>query len=402
MKPVTLHLLLIPALICGLVGCATLQRNPVPLDRIHDAEVVNAPGVRAFGGTVSEIFQKDIVLSLQQEGPDDFVNPATGAKSYSALALSGGGSHGAFGAGFLYGWSKKGDRPEFKLVTGISTGALIAPFAFLGPGYDEKLREVYTTINTASIVKKLSIFSILTESESFTSSGPLEHLIKSNTDASLLTDVANEHRRGRRLYIGTTHMDAQKLVVWNMGLIAEIGTDEALQLFRDILLASASIPTVMPPVYFSVEVDGEIYDEMHTDGGTVTQVFFHSGTLDLAEAGKEAGIEIGENTIGTLYVIRNGQLGAETEHTPRKIQSISSRAVDTMIKAAALNNIFRMYVLARRDQSNLYYVDIPDDYSPEGVEPFDADEMKRLFNIGFELGVSSDPWARTMPIAEVK
>lgn len=399
MKSIVLNIVVIPSLLFGLFGCATLQRNPVPVERIYDAEVLNVPGVRAFGGALSKVFQEDIVLSLQQEGQDEFTNPVTGEKSYTALALSGGGSHGAFGAGFLYGWSNKGDRPEFKLVTGISTGALIAPFAFLGPGHDEQLKEVYTTITTESIIKRLSLLSILTESESLTSSGPLKILIEKNIDMKLLRDTARAHQAGRRLYIGTTHMDAQQLVVWNMGLIAQHGTQEALELYRDVLLASASIPTAMPPVYFEVEVDGEVYDEMHTDGGTITQVFFHGGTIDLNKAGKEAGIDIENTSLGTLYVIRNGQLAAEPQQTYRNIQGISTRAMDTMIKTAALNNIFRMYVLAKRDQSDLLYVDIPEGYVSKSKEPFDSEEMKRLFDIGMELGMSSDPWSRTMPVA---
>ena len=337
--------------------------------------------------------------SLHQEDTGDFINPETGHKRYSALALSGGGSHGAFGAGFLYGWSKKGDRPSFKLVTGISTGALIAPFAFLGSSHDEQLRQVYTTVDTESIIKKLSLFRILTESESFTSSGPLQRLIRGNIDRNLLKDISRVHQEGRRLYIGTTHMDAQQLVVWNMGLIAELDTPEALELFQNILLASASIPTAMPPVFFSVEVDGEVYDEMHTDGGTITQVFFHGGTMDLGRAGEEAGIQIENGAIGTLYVIRNGELDATPEQVPRNIKEISSKAMDTMIKTAALNNLFRMYVFAERDKSELLYVDIPRDFVSKAKEPFDVEEMNKLFDIGMKMGMSHDPWSRTIPVA---
>jgi len=399
MKSFILVQLVISSVLVVISGCATLPRNPVPIDRIHEAQVVQAPDMRAFAGAISPIFQDDFVRSLHQEDTGDFINPETGHKRYSALALSGGGSHGAFGAGFLYGWSKKGDRPSFKLVTGISTGALIAPFAFLGSSHDEQLRQVYTTVDTESIIKKLSLFRILTESESFTSSGPLQRLIRGNIDRNLLKDISRVHQEGRRLYIGTTHMDAQQLVVWNMGLIAELDTPEALELFQNILLASASIPTAMPPVFFSVEVDGEVYDEMHTDGGTITQVFFHGGTMDLGRAGEEAGIQIENGAIGTLYVIRNGELDATPEQVPRNIKEISSKAMDTMIKTAALNNLFRMYVFAERDKSELLYVDIPRDFVSKAKEPFDVEEMNKLFDIGMKMGMSHDPWSRTIPVA---
>ena len=378
-------------------GCAKLPRNPVPLDHIYEAEVVAVPGVRGWGGMLSSEMQRDTIASLEQEGPEDFVNPITGKKEYSALALSGGGSNGAFGAGFLYGWSKRENRPDFKLVTGISTGALIAPFAFLGPAYDEELKEVYTTIDTKRIIEKLNIFSILTTNESFSRSTPLQDLISEHIDERMLQAVALAHDQGRRLYVGTTHMDAQRLSVWNMGLIAKNGTKAALNLFKDVLLASASIPVAMPPVYIGVAVDGTKYDEMHTDGGTITQVFFHAGTINLVEAGKAAGLAIENDTFSRLYIIRNGQIKPIPRHVARSLSDISTRTLETSIKAATLNNLFRMYVLAQKERSEIFYVDIPADYSSESNELFDQEEMTRLFNLGMELGMSANPWNDSLP-----
>lgn len=384
-------------LLLGTSGCATLPRNPVPLDLLYEAEVIDAPGVRAWGGEYSQAFQNDFITSVKQEKEQHFINPETGEKRYAALAISGGGSNGAFGAGFLYGWSSTQSRPVFKLVTGISTGALIAPFAFLGSEYDEVLKEVYTTISTENIVDRLSIFSILTVSESFTRTTPLKALIETHIDLGLLEKIAKAHDEGRRLYIGTTHMDAQRLVIWNMGQISQLGTPEALKLFQNVLLASSSIPSAMPPVFINVAVRGQDYDEMHADGGTTTQVFFHGGTINLIEVGKVAGVDMDEGSFAQLYILRNGQIAPQPRQISRNLPDISSRALDTMIKTAALNNLYRMYVFSQREQSHFYYAGIPEDYVSKAEEPFDRKEMERLFEIGRQLGASGNAWVPGVP-----
>jgi predicted acylesterase/phospholipase RssA len=168
------------------------------------------------------------------------------------LAISGGGADGAFGAGLLCGWTKHGDRPRFKLVTGVSTGSLIAPFAFLGPEYDARLKEVYTTISTKNIYQVRSLLKML-RSDSIADTWPLAELAAKSMDDDLLRAIAAEHQKGRRLFVGTTNLDAQRLVIWDMGAIAAIGTPEAFKLFRRILLASAAIPVMFPPIYLEVE-----------------------------------------------------------------------------------------------------------------------------------------------------
>ena len=169
------------------------------------------------------------------------------------LALSGGGQDGAFGAGILCGWTEAGTRPQFKLVTGISTGALMAPFAFLGPAYDHVLKEAYTTISDKDVYKAHKPLAILLSLvnikplPALTENKPMEELVARLVDDKVLAEVAREHRKGRRLLIGTTQMDAQRLVIWNMGAIANSGNPQALALFRKIMVASASIPAFFPP-----------------------------------------------------------------------------------------------------------------------------------------------------------
>ncbi len=353
------------------------------------------PDVRAWGGAHSSEFQRDIVESTRQEEAAGAAY-ATGEtlRQYDALAISGGGASGAFGAGFLNGWSAAGTRPKFKIVTGISTGALIAPFAFLGSDYDEELRQLYTTMSTKNIIDINNVFTILFRSESFANSDPLQRLVAEHIDEEMLQVIADRHHAGYRLYIGTTNMDAQRLSVWNMGRIATYGTEQALELFREILVASASIPAAMPPVMIEVEVDGRRYDEMHTDGGTTTQVFFYAGTIDLDEAAREANISMSTNSI---YVIRNGRLGPEFDAIDRKLPAISNRALSTMIKTAALNNLFRIYAFALRDDIEFHYVSIPESHTSEASEMFDNEEMKRLYQLGYELALSEDPWVDEPP-----
>lgn len=380
-----------------LTGCTALPRNPVPVEDMHRAEVPGMPPVRARAGHLDPDFQADLVLSVKQEPPGAFPLDAGGYPVYHALALSGGGSSGAFGAGILNGWTDAGTRPDFKVVTGISTGALIAPFAFLGPAFDEQLKAVYTTVQTQDILERLNIMRILFEGEAFACTTPLEQMIETHFDENFLAAVARAHSLGRRLYVGTTHMDAQTLMVWNMGAIAGSGHPDALQLFQQIVLASSSIPAAFPPVFIEVEVDGQRYDEMHADGGTVTQVFFYEGTVDLAAAARAAGHIDRDAYRGTLHIIRNGKLGPEPEQVRRRLPEISGRALSTMIKFAAINDLYRIYLNTTTARLGYRYVAIPDEFEFQADEEFDPREMARLFELGYRLGLEGSAWQETPP-----
>ena len=380
-----------------LTSCSALPRNPLPVEDIRRAEIPGMSGVRAWGGQLNPDFQADLVTSIQQEPAGVFPLDAAGYPIYHGLALSGGGSNGAFGAGILNGWTQAGTRPDFKVVTGISTGALIAPFAFLGPGYDEQLKTVYTTTRTRDILERLNIFRLISQGEAFAHTTPLKRLIEIHFDADFLMAVAAAHNQGRRLYVGTTHMDAQALVVWNMGAIANSGHPDALDLFRKVVLASSSIPVAFPPVFIEVEVDGRRYDEMHTDGGTVTQLFFHAGTVDLHVAARAAGRTQRDGYRGTLYVIRNGKLGPEPEQVKRRLPEITGRDISTMIKYATFNDLHRIHGNTDTAHLSFRYTAIPDDFESQADEVFDPEEMKRLFELGYEMGLSGSAWRDTPP-----
>jgi hypothetical protein len=387
-------------------GCATLPRNAVPLDKIYDTEIPGLDGARAWGGEFNPEFQADIIQSLRDERRGEFPLDERGTPIHHGLALSGGGSNGAFGAGLLIGWSETGTRPDFKLVTGISTGALIAPIstgaliaplAFLGATYDDELKEVFTTTTTANIMERLNVFTILFRSESIARTDPLERLVEQHISEETLRAVADKHDRGYRLYIGTTNLDAQRLMVWNMGVIAKWQSPQALQLFRKVMVASASIPAAFPPVLVDVEIDGRAYDEMHADGGVTTQVFFYGGIANIAAARREVHGDEAWATGSQLYVIRNGQIRPDAQLVKRNLGQISARAINTMIKSAALADLYRIFSFTRRDGIGFQYTDIPDDYVAHSEELFDQVEMNRLFKVGYELATSGEPWSSLPP-----
>ena len=378
------------------IGGCSLQRNPVPLANISSGRLTDMPGVRAWGDEHSVVFQKDFVESIRQEKPGTFPRNPDGSLNYHALTLSGGGENGAFGAGFLCGWTKSGTRPDFKLVTGISTGSLIATFAFLGPDYDKELKEAYTTADVKKVYTPRNPISLLW-SESFVDDAPLRRSIASQISPEVLDLVAKKHASGHRLYIGTTDMDAGRLMVWNMGLIASSGHPDAAKLFADILLASASIPGAFPPVYFDVEVDGEHYDEMHSDGNTTTNVFFHGFMLDLPAARKEVFGEDAPASGSAVYIMRDGRLRPEPKQVERKLMSIIKRALTLVTMAQARGDLYRIYAITQKEGIDFNYVDIPDNYKPVSTKAFDSAEMKNLFDTGFEMAKSGDKWHKVPP-----
>ena len=305
-----------------------------------------------------------------------------------ACSIWRGGTSGAFGAGILNGWTDKGDRPDFVLVSGISTGALIAPFAFIGPEYDETLKAGYTGVTTEQIAKDRGIAALW--NESLSDDTPLIELVAQNVDQNVLGAVAREHAKGKRLYLGTFNMDAQRFVIWNMGEIASSGHPEALELFRSIMIASSSMPVIFPPVFIDVDVNGIQYDEMHVDGGVAAQVFFYGLMLNLAEIDDVEGCT-------EIFVIRNGKVGHVYEQIERNLGSITKRSVLSMTKASGRNDLLRIYFLTKEDGIDFNYVAVPDEFTYNADEPVDQKEMIAMFELGYQMGLSDDTWKKKLP-----
>ena len=336
----------------------------------------------------------DLARSFEQESAAEFPVGPDGRVHYAHLALSGGGANGAFGAGMLVGWTNSGKRPPFKIVTGVSTGALMAPFAFLGSAYDTALTEFYTTTSSLNIFRMLSIVPQLLGGESLADTGPLRLMIEQQIDARLLRQIAEAHNNGRRLYIATADLDSQRVWIWNMGLIAASGQPGAGDLFRQIMLASASIPVAFPPVFIDVEAGGRRYDEMHVDGGVGARVFFSGGVFSFTSA--RAGVGRGEAR-EELYIVHNGQLLPAPDTTRRSLRSIALRTFESASKSAVVGDLFRIYAVTLRERAGFNWVTIPENVELVGNELFDPVKMRELYDLGHRQALMDSPWMTDPP-----
>jgi len=309
------------------------------------------------------------------------------------LALSGGSDNGAFGAGVLGGWTILGTRPTFKLLTGISTGALIAPFAFLGPAYDPELRAVYTEISPEDVFERRGLISAVFH-DALTSTDPLFHLISRYANQDMLNAIAAEYQKGRLLLIGTTNLDVQRPIIWNIGAIAASGKPEALDLLRKILLASASVPGVFPPVMIDVEAGGQHYQEMHVDGGAVAQTF-----LIPAAIGQSANLRSKQHARQrTAYVIRNARLDPDWASVDRRLLSIAGRSINTMIHYSGYNDVVRIYFTSQRDGVDYKLGYIGSDFNFPHNENFDPAYMRALFEYGYNDVKKGTVWHNAPPL----
>ncbi|TCH99968.1 patatin family protein [Roseococcus sp. SYP-B2431] len=372
-----------------LAGCGSIARLPAPPPESAEAlAVLGIPNARFWiDGSPDAILREGVAMVAREAAtlPPGAPRPPT-----TFLAISGGADNGAFGAGLLNGWTAAGDRPDFTVVTGISAGALIAPFAFLGPAYDPHLREVFTEIAPRDILLlPRQVFAVvpLLFGEALADTSPLARLIGRHTDEAMLEAIAREYRRGRLLLIGTTNLDLQRPVVWNIGAIAASGHPDALKLFRSILLASASIPGAFPPVLVPVEYRGRSYEEMHVDGGAAMQVFLYPSSVNLRERGS-----LRERT---AYVIRNGRVDVEGSVTPRGLFSIARRSAATLLHFSGISDIHRIYLTTLRDGVAFRLAFIGPDFQAERREPFDPPYMQALFDYGYAQ--AGQPWHRVPP-----
>ncbi|MCA3285341.1 MAG: patatin-like phospholipase family protein [Roseomonas sp.] len=377
-----------------LAGCASIARLPAPPpQQVSAIDVLGVPETRfwADGDPASIIAFYERVLSRREAarpmGRGGRIPPG------HFLALSGGADDGAFGAGVLVGWTETGQRPEFELVTGISAGALIAPFAFLGPSYDPQLRALFTEIapNDVAQLGRLALSVLFREALADTT--PLARLIERHADAAMLQAIAAEYQRGRLLLIGTVNLDVGRPVIWNIGAIAASGHPEALNLFRRILLASASIPGAFPPVMIDVEADGRAFQEMHVDGGAAMQVFLYPARLrPRALAGRA-----GQQRETTAWVIRNGRVDVAITDPPGGIFSIARRSAQTLLHFSSINDLDRIYLSTYRDRIGFRMQSIGPDFDTPRPRFFDNAYMRALFAYGEARGRDVTSWVTAPP-----
>ena len=370
-------------------ACAT-SRILLPESLADQAEVPGGSIARMWGDELPNNIAERVEIMRQQFGVQGdqnvFLEPPT------ILALSGGGANGAFGAGLLKGWSESGTRPELFIVAGISAGALIAPFAFLGSDYDESLESLFTNLTTDDLITNRSLVTGIF-SDALFDTHRFREILQQKVDKEMIEEIAREYGRGRRLLIGTTNLDAKRPVIWNIGAIARVGTEEADQLIRDVMLASASIPGVFPPVKIKVRIGDQEYDEIHVDGGVSHQVMLYPAQVDLNKASKTIGISADQ----TIYVIRNGYLDARWSEVKLNLSAILLSSLDILIRTQGVGDLYRIYLGALRDEAKFKLAYIPPEFKYDSKEMFDPEYMRALFDFAYERAKKGYPWASSPP-----
>ncbi len=351
------------------------------------AEAVGFPGVRLSLDEADETL-KSVADRLAP------LRPLIGRDDFNILALSGGAAGGAFGAGALVGLAKAGTRPEFAIVTGVSTGALIAPLAFLGPAWDDRLTDAYVGGHASDLLSLKRLGP--TMGPSLFRGDSLDGLVAPFIDAAMIEAVAVEHAKGRRLLIATTNLDSQKATIWDMGAIATQGGEAAVKLFRDVLVASATLPGLFPPKLIDVETpDGEggmtRHQEMHVDGGVAAPLFLMPDALlrwrDLGQRLRR----------GRVYVIFNTVLDPSPRTTPTGVTSIMGRSFETMLRFSYRQALSVAAAFCARHNLPLWVASIPSAFSDFNMMKFDTAAMKRTFDDAEALAIAGRLWAT--PIA---
>ena len=379
------------AIALSLGGCAALPRGPAVPERMTEAAAPpGIPNARYWlDGDINPMI-RDVVRETELERIElkrtthatDPMPPAY------LLAISGGGDAGAFAAGLLTGWSQQGTRPRFKWVTGISAGALIAPFAYLGSKYDYVLRDVSLSARPDEFFRKRGVIKGLL-ADGMADSAPLRRIIAKYVTPDLLAEIAREYARGRFLLIGTTDLDAARPVLWNMGAIASSGAPGALHLFRQIMLASASIPGAVSPVMIDVDLDGKHFQEMHVDGGVINQVFLYPRQLLLLT--REA-TRTPFARARRAFIIRNGRIDPQWMDTKRQTLGVGARAIDVLTQAQGTSDVDRIYHVALEDDVDFNLACIDPDFEYPHKKNFAPDYMQHLFDYSFHLASNGYPW----------
>ena len=374
----------------ALAGCGGMSRVAPDTPQLNSLATNAAPqipeiaGERYWGDQPPQDLRAQVAEMRTQRRAS-----GVGRPDITVLAISGGADYGAFGAGVLSGWSKTGTRPEFTVVTGISTGALTAPFAFLGPRYDTALAEVYGGLPPSSIFIRRSIIGAIANA-SAVDAAPLRKTIEAYATDAMLADIAREHARGRRLYVQSTSLDAQRPVIWDLGQIAASGAPNARKVFVDALMASAAVPTVFPPVLVPTVVDGRTFQELHVDGGVISQSTVMTGWQpDLLQA---RGIQPMR-----LYVIHNNRIQPEPEATDVTLVGIGGRSMSTIIKSQGTVNILEAYQAAQLNRAQFRATWIGADFTLPYVGPFDQAYMQALFAYGERRALDGKVWSTLPP-----
>lgn len=370
--------LILAACLCLLSACALPRRAASPVLFGAASPAGFPPDIRFYAADwhalPSRVSQELTVL--RRASPDGRIN---------VLALSGGGAVGAFGAGALLGWSQRGGRPDFQIVTGVSTGALIAPFAFLGSRWDPQLADAFSGNRGRGLLHQHWVRRLL--SPGHYQAAPLADLVDHYVTFQMLHAVARQAARGRLLEVATTDLDKGETVIWNMGAIAARGDESARELFRDVLVASASVPGVFPPVLLHVREGGVTYDEMHVDGAASAPFIVAPEILFFSS------LPMANLRGGRIYVLVNGKLASEPSSTPFRTVSVLSRSFATALRHMTRMQLASTAQFAQAHGMGLELTAIPIDYPPVSALDFSPTAMGSLFNYGRQCAREGRLWA---------
>jgi len=378
---------------CG----TTLTREPVPANLLGQAHPLGLPGLRAWGDVVDATELRRFIdhqadIMRERYGP---LILAGGTPTLHYLAISGGGPDGAFGSGVLSAWTKTGTRPDFFGVSGVSTGSMIAPFAFLGPEYDGMLEEMYTSLKTDDVLSP-TLFSGVFSGTALTDTSGLAKKIAQYVTPEMLEKIAVEFRRGRLLLVGTTYLDTGRPMIWNMGAIAASGHPGALELFRDVIRASAAVPIAFPPVFIKVQTaDGKTYDEMHVDGGATSQVVLVSPQIPIGALTRQ---RLGRNIDRRLWVLVNNKVLTEYDPVRPRLAPVGGAAVSALIRGSGVGDMYKLFLVSERDEIAFNAAWIPQHTPCEDPgEMFDPKYMRCLFDFGAEQQRGGKLWSNLPP-----
>jgi hypothetical protein len=363
-------------------GCASDPRTPFTQSEQMTAVAIGAPNIRYWADATPSALQGAARPAIVQKG-----------RPFVYLALSGGGGSGAFGAGVLNGWSASGTRPEFTIVSGVSTGALIAPFAFLGRDYDDRLRQVYTNGEAQDLIGAPNPLGALFGPGAF-GRERLRGLVERYLDDDLIRAIAREDQKGRRLLVVTTNLDAQRAVVWDMGAIAASGEPKAFDLFREVLAASASVPVVFAPQLIDVETDNKDFQEMHADGTLSAPVY------TLPDAVLFGGKPLMRAARPALYVIVNARIDPGFAVVPDQSGAIAAQSLSTLNRVGTKAVLAQTYSVAKREGLSFHLSYIDRDHPDSGGTGFETDAMRKLYDYGFEKARSSAFWVTDLSQVE--
>ena len=350
---------------------------------------------RWWGDTLPPSIKRNLIQQaeiLKQRFPTAINADSENAPEYNSLTISGGGADGAFGAGLLVGWTQSGQRPQFEMVTGTSTGAVLAPFAFLGSKYDEVLLSIYSELTKDKIYQS-QFFSGFFGGSSIADTTSLQEQIKKYITLDLIEKIAEQHKKSRSLFIVTTHFDAMRPMIWDIGGIASRRDNASVKLIRKIILASAAIPVMFPPVTFEFEKNGKLFTELHVDGGVTRNAFSYPAKISVKEIEKIQGLIFKRN----VYVIQNGNSKIPFAPSPVDMIGIATRTTLGLLQEKINADVERIYYLTQRDEIGFKMIEIPDEFVADRAIDFDPEYMNQLIALGIEIGSTGNFWHSTPP-----